>query len=300
MKNTNKTVTIGISAFNEEANIKNLLFSVLEQKGDFRLEKIVVISDGSTDNTTKFVKEVSNPRITVIDNDIRKGKSERQNEICAMAESDILVILDADILPADDLYISKLIDPIIKNSGVGLTSGETLPINPKSFFEKILAFGLSFRIELFESIRPDNVYLCVGPSRAFSKDFYKKIKWPSAYPEDTYSYLRAIELGFKFKYQKSAKVFLKLPDNLGDHFKQSRRFMNSPVKIKSYFDEKFVSSQHNIPKKLFISKMLKYFMRNPFLSIAYLMVSGYPRIFKQSKSMKNKWDMSISTKKLTN
>src|SRR3989344_4934940 len=173
MKNTNKTVTIGISAFNEEANIKNLLFSVLEQKGDFRLEKIVVISDGSTDNTTKFVKEVSNPRITVIDNDIRKGKSERQNEICAMAESDILVILDADILPADDLYIYKLIDPIIKNSGVGLTSGETLPINPKSFFEKILAFGLSFRIELFESIRPDNVYLWKKDQKreSFQKNF---------------------------------------------------------------------------------------------------------------------------------
>lgn len=294
------SVTVGISALNEEANIKNLLLSILKQKGDFSLDKVVVISDGSDDSTVNTAKSVEDGRVLVVDGKTREGKAIRQNEICKMSESDTLVIMDADTLPADEYFISKLIKPIILDKSVGLVSGPNIPVTPKNIFEKVLVFGLSFKTELFESIGSDNVFLCVGANRAFSKEFYKKINWPAGYPEDAYSYLSAISFGYKFKYQKDAKVLFRLPDNLTDHLRQSRRFIDSPIKLEKYFSKDFISKKYKIPKAFLLTKMFKYFFKNPFYAICYLFVASYPRVFKRSKSVKDKWDIAVSTKKLIN
>ena len=48
------TVTVGISAYNEEHAFPALLESLLKQsQTSFVFEKIIVVSDGSTDNTVK-------------------------------------------------------------------------------------------------------------------------------------------------------------------------------------------------------------------------------------------------------
>ena len=61
------TITIGISAYNEVANIKALLQTLLAQRANnFLLEKIIVISDQSTDDTASEVNSVLNPRIKFI------------------------------------------------------------------------------------------------------------------------------------------------------------------------------------------------------------------------------------------
>ena len=55
------TLSIGIPAFNEEANIYFLLKDLLSQKMDqFNLERIIVNSDGSTDDTIEQVKRIKN------------------------------------------------------------------------------------------------------------------------------------------------------------------------------------------------------------------------------------------------
>ncbi|NTU73535.1 glycosyltransferase, partial [Candidatus Roizmanbacteria bacterium] len=69
MKRT-PTLTIGISALNEEQNIICLLNALLSQKnGHYLLSELVVISDGSTDQTVPLVKSIQNkyPVITLID-----------------------------------------------------------------------------------------------------------------------------------------------------------------------------------------------------------------------------------------
>jgi glycosyltransferase involved in cell wall biosynthesis len=56
MKNI-KTLTIGISAHNEEKNISSLLESIFAQKQrNYVLENIYVVCDGCTDNTESVVR----------------------------------------------------------------------------------------------------------------------------------------------------------------------------------------------------------------------------------------------------
>jgi len=50
------TVSIGIPAYNEEANIGKLLSSLIKQKeAGFIIKEIIVVSDQSTDKTDEIV-----------------------------------------------------------------------------------------------------------------------------------------------------------------------------------------------------------------------------------------------------
>src|SRR3990167_3614295 len=73
------TVSIGISAYNEEKNIRGLLESVLGQTEDgFELAEILVVSDGSTDQTADRIREVLDPRVKLVVSDTREGKTTQQ------------------------------------------------------------------------------------------------------------------------------------------------------------------------------------------------------------------------------
>lgn len=294
------TITIGISAFNEEANIKKLLESLLLQKGDYQIEKIIVSSDGSTDSTVDYATEVIDPRINVISNTERMGKAHRLNEICQISESDILVVLDADVVPENENLISSIIEPIVHIRDVGFTSGPAISLNPKNLFEKTLVWGLKFKTDLFESMKPNNVFLCIGAIRAFRKSLYKKLHWPPGYPEDGFSYLASIQLGYKFKYQRSARVIFRVPDNFADHLNQSRRFINSTNRLKKHFSIDYIKDNYRIPANIFIQKMFKFFLKNPLYSLLYCLICVYPRIIRSKVVPPDKWNISLSTKKLIN
>src|SRR3989344_3768380 len=97
------TVTIGIPAYNEQENIQAMLKSVLAQKGNnFVIKKIVVVSDGSSDQTVSKVKEIQKEShlISLVEGKTRKGKIIRLNKIYSLNKSDILFTFDADIVLA--------------------------------------------------------------------------------------------------------------------------------------------------------------------------------------------------------
>src|SRR5690349_19774683 len=95
------TLTIGIPAYNEEKNIAALLRNILDQEipNNIIAKNIIVISDGSTDNTIINAKQVKNKIVKIIDVNKRQGIAESQNKLIKMCNTDILVILNADIMP---------------------------------------------------------------------------------------------------------------------------------------------------------------------------------------------------------
>ena len=96
------SLTIGIPAYNEEANIKGLILSIFEQEArTYSLEKIIVVVDACTDNTLDEILKIKNGKIQLIVNNQRKGKAYGLNVITRETNSDILVHFDADILLKD-------------------------------------------------------------------------------------------------------------------------------------------------------------------------------------------------------
>ena len=110
---TNISVSIAIPAFNEAENIKHLLGSILSQKTrGFILKEILVISDGSTDETVRFARSVKDKRISVFDDKKRLGKSARLQTAFNAFRGDVLFLLDADIVITDSALLSKIIKAV--------------------------------------------------------------------------------------------------------------------------------------------------------------------------------------------
>src|SRR3989344_5220459 len=109
MKNKNRlTVSIGTAAYNEEQNIKHMLASVLSQKEkNIKIKEILVVSDGSTDNTVAYAKTFKDKRIKILDDHKRLGKTPRVNQLLKLFKSDILVVLDADCIVGNSRAIEE-------------------------------------------------------------------------------------------------------------------------------------------------------------------------------------------------
>lgn len=276
-----KSVSIGIPAFNEGDNIKKLLSSILMQQQDgFVIKEIVVVSDGSTDETDNRVLEIKNNKIKLIKNGKRIGQVLTQNIIVKKLTGDIFALLNADIIINDNLFIQKLIEPILKDEKVGIVSPAIIPVPSRNLFEKIINYSVDFKTRIYESWKNgSNVYLCHGRARAFSREFIKDLVWERVISEDAYAYLLCIKRGFKFAYQPKTKVHYKSPINFTEHKIQSSRFLNSISEFLPYFQKQFLKKEYSIPKSIVFKNILLSLSHNPFYLIAYSVILSVINVF---------------------
>lgn len=294
-----KSLSVGIPAFNEEANIGYLLRDLLAQKvKGFSFKEIIVSSDGSSDKTVEIVKNIKNKKIVLFNNRKRKGQAERQNQIIKRSNSDILVLLNADILIKDKYFLKKLITPILSGR-VDLTSVSVEELPAQNLMEKILDSSMKLKKSIFERIKGgQNIYTCHGRARAFSKRLYKSIKFNESVGEDAYSYLYSLKKGLTYKFVKNTEIYYKLPDNFDDHEKQSIRFFNSQKIFNKEFGENFVKEQYKIPNSISLVSLVNLTFSNP-LILVYLFLLSFLKVKSYyQKNIENTWSSSESSKRL--
>lgn len=294
-------LTIGIPAFNESANIKKLLESLLKQQRDnFILKEIIVVSDCSTDNTIDEVKSVKSKQIKLLMNKKRLGQAAGQNKIVKQFNSDILVLLNADILPANNHFLSELIKPFFVSDKVGLVGAKIIPIKGKNFFEKVINYSINFKDTMFERWHNgDNLYLCSGRARAFKKGLAKRIYWKDSLSEDAFPYFLCKQIGYKFKYDPAAKIYFKCPENFRDHIKQSARFTQGPRIMRRFFKKDLVTKEYKTPKKIAVVTIIQYMFRNPILFLSYVFIMITVKLNPRKRDfVKSTWEISKSSKVL--
>jgi len=296
------TLTIGIPAYNEEANIEALLRNLLKQKKrNFILEKILVYSDGSTDRTEKMVRKYKKRGVTLKLGTIRGGIAYAQNQIIKKSRSHILVILNADILLAENNFLEKIIEPFAQKEKVGLVSTKVIPSKPLNFFESILNFSQNLKNQMARDLTiKNNIYLCRGAAKALSKKFYKGLAIPPTFADDSYCYLRCIETGFSFVYLNEVGVIYRSPRNLKDHINQSSRFYKSRDELKKYFKSEIVDDEYDLPKNVLIKTAINGFLRDPIRTLFYSLVLVFSNFVSASKFIRPKilWDFVQSSKKV--
>ncbi|MDK2824558.1 MAG: hypothetical protein PWQ67_1530 [Clostridia bacterium] len=99
-------VTTLIPAFNEAESITKTIFSLKKIK---EINQIIVIDDGSSDNTGELAE---NTGVQVISLAINKGKGNALNIGAKFIKEDIVALVDAD-LKNTAIEITKLIEPVI-------------------------------------------------------------------------------------------------------------------------------------------------------------------------------------------
>ena len=123
------TLDVVIPAKNEESSIALCLASIFDQ--DFRIRKVTVIDDASTDRTSQVVRryaELSGRPVSLVVRSQSQGKTPGVREQCDESNADALLVLDADTVLSHPSYVSRVVENLFKNAGVASACGEVSPL----------------------------------------------------------------------------------------------------------------------------------------------------------------------------
>jgi polyisoprenyl-phosphate glycosyltransferase len=106
-------VTAIIPAFNEEKTIRDVL-SVLKKSS--LINNIIVVSDGSEDGTVNTALEIEGIEIVELLENRGKGGAVRAGLKCCVSE--IILILDADLIGLKTSHVEDLLRPVLDEEAV--------------------------------------------------------------------------------------------------------------------------------------------------------------------------------------
>lgn len=96
-----------IPVFNEQKTIANIINTLLKVK---EIDEIVIVDDGSTDNTSDIVRELP---VRLIQNVNNRGKGAALQNGIENIETDVLLLMDGDLLGLTTEHIHKLLEPVV-------------------------------------------------------------------------------------------------------------------------------------------------------------------------------------------
>lgn len=301
--NKKMTVSIGIPAYQSEANITKLLMSLGTQKETFiKIEKISVYSDGSKDDTVKkclTVKKKFPEKIQIFDAKINKGYSYGLQYVIDKNESDFIVLLNDDIRIESNDLIEQLIKPMLKDRSVDLVGGNIIPLPPRNFIGKsVYASYLAF-LPMRVNYRSGNNGLTFdGKIMGLRKRFADTLKLTDASTGnvDCFIYIQNLIQKRSYSFAQEAKVFYRLAESIVDYRNQETRARLTYQILKQEFGN-IVEEQWRLPKKIYYMSMLRVFLQYPIESLFFkLFMNSFFKMPKEKKFMK--WDLAKSTKDL--
>jgi len=117
-----RKVSAVVCAYNEEKTIRNVLVTIAMSR---IFDEIIIVNDGSTDNTGNIIKALKWLNITDIHLPENKGKGNAMATGIETSTSEIIVFCDADVSDLQNEHFIQLIKPIIENEA-DMTLGQVV------------------------------------------------------------------------------------------------------------------------------------------------------------------------------
>lgn len=220
-------LSIVIPAHNEEKTIGKCLSAIKKQKS--RCE-VIVVNDGSTDDTAKIAKKFA---VKIIN--FNKGHSAAfaRNAGASRAKGEYLVFIDADMI-AEKTFIEKIEEFL--SAAIDGSDYLVYSYKPKTIFQKAWS---CYR----------KCYPSLGFPHIIRKNVFKKLKGFNEkifYFEDEDLKKRFLEGGFKFKGPTKAKVYHIEVEQWKDFVRQ-RKWAAKGLITKIKRERKYIMLRHFLP-----------------------------------------------------
>ncbi|MGD8398334.1 MAG: glycosyltransferase [Anaerolineae bacterium] len=230
--------SVGITAYNEEANIGRLLEAVVEQRlYEVEISDIIVVASGCTDRTEEIVRDwmEKEPRIQLHVQPRREGKTSAINLFLKHASEKICVLESGDTLPREDTIENMV--AMFHDPGVGMTGAQKVAVNTPDHIVGLLSH-LRLRMEH---------QLCLEIPRLGELIAFRKVfdQLPADVAMDE-AFVEAfiIRRGMQVRYAPDAVVYSMGPETVGDFVTQRRRNYAGHLHLKNKYGYK-VSSLEN-------------------------------------------------------
>lgn len=171
-------VSIVICAKNEEASLNNLLSELSRQA--YPTFEIILVNDGSSDNTLSvmrnFQKQARTLTVKIVDiyKENAKGKKNALSLGIEKAENEILLMTDADCIPASVNWIAEMVSSYQSKTEIVLGYGGYHKIKA-SFLNKLIRFETVLTAMQYFSYALDHrAYMGVGRNLSYRKKAFEK------------------------------------------------------------------------------------------------------------------------------
>jgi cellulose synthase/poly-beta-1,6-N-acetylglucosamine synthase-like glycosyltransferase len=209
--------SVGITAYNEEANIGRLLQAMIDQRlYDVEITEIIVVASGCTDRTEEIVREymAKEPRIQLHIQEKREGKTSAINVFLAQAKERICVLESGDTLPQEDT-IDRMVR-MFRDPGVGMTGAQKVAVNTPDHIVGVLSH---LRLQMEHQLCLEIPRL--GELIAFRKVFDELP--PDVAMDEAFVEALIIRRGMQVRYAPEAVVYNMGPETVTDFVTQRRR-----------------------------------------------------------------------------
>jgi len=209
--------SVGVTAYNEEKNIGQLLTALRNQLlHQVEITEIIVVASGCTDRTEEIVREQAreDTRIRLLTQPQREGKTSAVNLFLQHAKEDICAVESGDTLPAEDC-LERLVR-MFADPHVGMTGAQKVAVNTPNHVVEYLSY---LRLQLEHELCLEIPRL--GELIAFRKVFDHiplDVSMDEAFVEAL-----VIQRGLQVRYAPDAIVYNMGPTTLSDFIRQRRR-----------------------------------------------------------------------------
>jgi cellulose synthase/poly-beta-1,6-N-acetylglucosamine synthase-like glycosyltransferase len=231
--------SVGITAYNEEANIGRLLQAIIDQRlYEVQITEIIVVASGCTDRTEEIVREYMErePRLQLHVQEQREGKTSAINVFLQHAREKICVLESGDTLPREDTIESMV--RMFRNPAVGMTGAQKVAVNTPDHIVGVLSH---LRLKMEHQ-------LCLEIPRLGELIAFRKVfdQIPSDVAMDE-AFVEAliIRRGMQVRYAPEAVVYNMGPETVSDFVRQRRRNYAGHLYLKDKYGYQ-VSSLQNV------------------------------------------------------
>ncbi|MBW7885238.1 MAG: glycosyltransferase [Caldilineaceae bacterium] len=230
--------SVGVTAYNEEANIGQLLAALIDQHlHEVEITEIIVVASACTDRTVSIVKEymATDPRVKLIEQEYREGKTSAINLFLKSAACDICVLESGDTIPHE--YAVEHLVRMFHDPQVGMVGAQKVAVNTPDHITGLLSH-LRLRMEhelcleiprLGEMVAFRKVFDHIPPDVAMDEAFVEAL---------------VVKKGMLVKYAPDAIVYNTGPTTISDFVRQRRRNHAGHLYLKHKYGYK-VSSMEN-------------------------------------------------------
>jgi len=216
-------VSILVPAYNEENCIAATLESIIEDS--YPNKEIIVVDDGSTDETAKIVMQYSSEGVKLFSKE-NGGKSSALNYGFALSEGDPVIIVDADSIMG-----RRAIKELVKkfeNPDVVAVCGNIKVRNRNNFLTKCQALEYIFGINIAKRALDmfGSVPVVPGALGAFRRDTLTEggVYDKDTLTEDFDTSLKVLKAGKVIQASSYATAYTEAPATIKDLYKQRLRW----------------------------------------------------------------------------
>lgn len=223
------SVSVILAAHNEEATIGRRLDELTHLLASVQVDaELIVVSDGSTDDTAIIARNFDSRFIRVLELPANMGKAIALSKACALAKNEILVFADARQKWSPEAL--RLLLENFSEPSIGAVSGDLVVASAPGVLEGV---GLYWRYEKWLRKQESRIHSMVGVTGAICA-VRRKLFHPipqGIILDDVYWPLQVSMQGYRVVHDERARAYDRLPEKARDEFRRKVRTLSGNFQL---------------------------------------------------------------------